>query len=122
MPIPLQITFRGFDPSDAIDQLVRARVERLERFYDRVTHCHVVIEAPSEHRRKGGNFKVSVKLSVPGGEITIGRDPTKNHAHEDLRVSLRDAFSAAGRKLEDHARVMRGDVKTHGSARILAFE
>jgi len=120
MPIPLQVTLRGLEPSETIDQLIRDRVSRLERFYERVVSCHVVVEAPTQHKHKGGSFRVSVKLTVPGAEIAIARDPGKNHGHEDFRVALRDAFSAAVRKLEDHARVRRGDVKTHAPARVPA--
>ena len=36
------------------------------------------------------------------------------HEHdEDLQIALHEAFDAARRKLEDHVRVQRGDVKTH---------
>ncbi len=122
MPIPLQVTLRGLDPSETIDNLIRDRVHRLERFYDRVVSCHVVVEAPTQHKHKGGSFRVAVKLTVPGGEIAIARDPGRNHAHEDFRIALRDAFSAAARKLEDHARIRRGDVKIHGLERVPAFD
>ena len=40
-------------------------------------------------------------------QITI-----RDHA-EDVHIALRDAFDAAKRQLEDYARKMRGDVKTH---------
>ena len=36
-----------------------------------------------------------------------------NHAHDDVYVAIRDAFDAAVRQVEDHARRMRGDTKTH---------
>jgi hypothetical protein len=115
MPIPLQITFRGLEPSDTIEYLVREKATRLERFCDRIASCHIVIEAPSRHRRKGGMFRVAIKLDVPGAELAIGRDHSRDHTHEDFRVALRDAFAAAARKLEDHVRVKRGDVKTHAA-------
>ncbi|HEV3242661.1 MAG TPA: hypothetical protein VGY14_05390 [Methyloceanibacter sp.] len=39
----------------------------------------------------------------------------KNQAHEDVYVAIRDSFDAAVRQLEDHARRLRGDVKSHAS-------
>ncbi len=35
------------------------------------------------------------------------------HANEDVYVAIRDAFAAATRQLEDYARRLSGDVKTH---------
>jgi ribosome-associated translation inhibitor RaiA len=49
---------------------------------------------------------------VPGAELVA------NHAqHEDIYVAVRDAFQAITRQLEDHARRLRGDVKTHQTNR-----
>jgi ribosome-associated translation inhibitor RaiA len=117
MPIPLQITFRGLPSSDFIESAIRDKAQRLERFHNRIQSCQVTVEAPPQHHRKGGTYHVHVKLIVPGGEIVASRESGKNHAHEDLRVALRDMFAAAVRQLEDHARVLRGDVKTHESPR-----
>jgi ribosome-associated translation inhibitor RaiA len=117
MPIPLQITFRGLPPSESIDNVVRQKAERLERFHHRIESCHVIIDAPPQHQRKGGTFRVNVKLTVPGGEIAASRDSGKDHSHEDLRVALRDTFAAAVRQLEDHMRLQRGDVKRHSAPR-----
>ena len=40
-------------------------------------------------------------------------EPSKHAAHEDVYVAIRDAFNAAGRKLQDYARRRRGKTKTH---------
>ena len=47
---------------------------------------------------------VRIDLTVPGEEIVIGREPGHDHAHEDVYVAIRDAFDAAKRQLQDHAR------------------
>ncbi|MGH7789184.1 MAG: hypothetical protein ACRERC_20105 [Candidatus Binatia bacterium] len=46
-------------------------------------------------------------------ELVVTREPTEHHAHEDLYVAIRDAFDAAQRRPEDHARRQRGAVKAH---------
>ena len=43
----------------------------------------------------------------------MNREHHRDHAHEDVFVALRDAFLAARRQLEDHARRMRGAEKAH---------
>jgi cold shock CspA family protein len=49
---------------------------------------------------------------VPGPNIEVSHDHDLDGAHEDAYVAIRDAFHAARRQLEDHARRMRQDVKT----------
>jgi cold shock CspA family protein/ribosome-associated translation inhibitor RaiA len=113
MQIPLQISFHGMDPSPPVEARIREKVASLEHFHDRIVGCKVVVEAPHRHHHKGKLYNVRIDLSVPGKDIFIGHTGPLNHAHEDVYVAIRDAFNAAGRLLEDHARRMRGDVKTH---------
>jgi ribosome-associated translation inhibitor RaiA len=113
MKIPLEITYRGLQPSDVIDEVIRKQVAALERRYDRIMACRVSVEAPHRHQKSGNRFRVRVDLTVPGKEIVAGRSHEADGAHEDLRVALRDAFRACRRQLQDHARVRRGDVKAH---------
>jgi len=111
MQKPLQITFRGLDHSDAIEQRIRDKAVELERFSPHVTGCHVTVHAPPGHHHKGGTYAVNVDLQVPSGQLVVSREPGRDHAHEDVYVALRDAFNAAVRQLEDYVRRQRGEVK-----------
>lgn len=111
MQVPLQISFRGIAHSDALYQAIRGKAEKLERYYDHVMSCRVVLELVARQQRKGKPYAVRIDLKVPGGELAV----TREH-DEDLQVALRDAFEAARRRLEDYARVQRGDVKRHAPA------
>jgi cold shock CspA family protein/ribosome-associated translation inhibitor RaiA len=113
MQIPLRVTFRDMPANEAIDARVRERVDTLERLHPRITSCHVVVEARHRHHRQGNLYHVAVHLVVPEGEIVVTRDPAEHHAHEDALVAVRDAFNAAGRRLQDHIRRQRGVVKEH---------
>ncbi len=113
MQIPLQITFRGMQPSPALEERIRERAAKLERFHHRITGCRVVVEAPHRHHGKGRLFAVHVDLTVPGHEILASKGTGGNHAHENVHIAARDAFDAALRQLEDFARRDRGDVKHH---------
>jgi len=113
MQVPLQITFRHMDSSDAVEARIRERVEDLERFFDRITSCRVVVECRHPRHQQGNLFRVGVDLNVPGREIVVGRDPGAHHAHEDIYVAIRDTFDATRRLLEDYVRQSRGDVKLH---------
>ena len=113
VPVPVQISFRHMDPSPALEARVHEKAEKLERFFDRIVSCEVVVEAPHKHHHKGKLYNVRIEINVPGASVNVGRSGPQDHAHEDVYVALRDAFDAAYRQLEDHARRMRGDVKTH---------
>ena len=102
MQIPAEITFRDTARSDAVEAKARDYIARLERVYDRITRCEVVIEQPHHRQRKGRHYRVRVRLTVPGSELVTAHDPGRDDAHEDVYVALRDAFAAAQRQLESH--------------------
>ena len=108
MQIPPQITIRDMEHSDALETHIRDKVNKLDEFFDRIMSCRVVVEMPHKHHHQGKQFNVRIDIGVPGSELVVNRD----HA-EDVYIALRDAFDAAKRQLEDYARKMRGDVKTH---------
>ena len=108
MQIPLQITIRDIEHSEALETRIRDKAKKLDEFFDQITSCRVVIELPHKHHHQGKHFNVRIDIGVPGGEIVVNRD----HA-EDVYVALRDAFDAAKRQLADYVRKMRGDIKTH---------
>jgi len=108
MQTPLQITFRNFPRSDAVEARIRDKAAKLEEFHPRIMSCHVVVEERDRHHHQGKQFTVRVDIRVPGQEVVVDRDH-----HEDIYVALRDAFNAAGRKLDEAVRAARGDVKLH---------
>lgn len=112
MKFPIQITFRKMAPSPAVETHIREHAAALDRFFGRIMTCHVVVEA-STRRHKGNLYHLRINLAVPGREIVIKRDSPEHHTHEDILVAVRDAFDAARRQIEDHARTVRGDVKAH---------
>jgi ribosome-associated translation inhibitor RaiA len=108
MAAQAQVTMRGLQQSGALEQRIRERIDKLDALYPEVIiKCHVVAEQPHHHQHQGGQFVVRLDVSVPGKDITVNRDHS-----EDIYVALRDAFSAARRQLEQHARLK--ERKTHG--------
>ena len=108
MQLPMQITIRDVDHSEALETHIREKAKKLDEFFDRIMSCRVVVEVPHKHHHQGKQFNVRIDIGVPGSEIVVNRD----HA-EDVYVALRDAFDAAKRQLEDYARKLHGNVKAH---------
>ncbi len=113
MQLPLQITFRNMDSSEAVEAIVRRKAEELDRLYDQIMRCSVVVEAHHKHHHKGNLYHVRIDLTVPGSELVVDREPDQHHAHEDVYVAVRDAFNAACRQLKAYASSSHRDVKTH---------
>jgi ribosomal subunit interface protein len=114
MQTALQLRWHNVDPSDAVAAHVREEVERLERFWGRITGCAVTLEAPSRHHRhSGAQYRVRIELSVPRGRLVVARDPPKTWTHSDLYLAVKGAFREAQRQLEDHVRRLDARVKTH---------
>ena len=118
MQEPLRIAFRNMEAPIGIEDSIRKHVADLERYFDRIIACSVVVEADHRHHRHGRLYHVRIDLIVPEREIVVRREPSQHHAHEDLPVAIRDAFDAARRQLQDHARAARGDVKAHATPSI----
>ena len=106
MQIPIQVTFHGMPQSAALDTAIRQHAGKLDRFHPHMMSLRAVVGQMARHKQQGKEFAVRLDIKVKGGEIAIHRDHD-----EDVFVAVRDAFDAARRKLEDHARRRRGDVK-----------
>ena len=115
MQVPAQITFRHMDVSPALQARIQERIDELEQYCNRITACRVTVEPEHRSHQQGNLFRISIDLVVPGREITIKRGSGVNHAHEDPYVAVRDAFDALRRRLEDHVREGRGQVKAHAA-------
>ena len=99
----VQITYRGTEPSEALNRLIHEEVEKLGKFFDGVVGCRVLIE--HEHQRSGSPFHVGITIAVPGTELAAGV-PTGDEldaTHKDPARTIRDAFRRAKRRLHDYA-------------------
>lgn len=108
MQIPLQITIRDVEQSDALETHIREKAKKLDEFFNHIMSCRVVVEMPHKHQSQGKKFNVRIDIGVAGSEIVVNREQA-----EDVYVALRDAFDAAKRQVQEYAHKIRGDVKTH---------
>lgn len=109
MRVPLQIALRNLPPSAMLEKRVRGNAAKLEDFHPRIVSCRVAIEESGLHHRRGRQFEVRIDVRIPGDEIVV------NRAHsEDVYVAVRDAFDAVKHRLQEAARIMRGETKGRG--------
>lgn len=95
-----QVLFRNIEHSDAVQEAVLKRVEKLERFSDQIQSMRVILESPHNNHHKGKVYHVGVEALIPNHDIVVSHDQHDNHEHEDIYVAIRDAFNALERRLK----------------------
>lgn len=119
------------DHSDAVVARLEEEARKLDKYFDSITSCRVMVEAPHRHHRRGDAFHIRIELGVPGKELVVGHEPSLRgvlkHEHEaqwkknleidgphkDVYVAIRDAFRAMRRQLQDYVHCLRKEVKKH---------
>jgi cold shock CspA family protein len=107
MRLPLEIVARNIELTVPQHREIEERAGKLDQFYGRIMRCRVTVEGPGRHHLQGF-CALRLDITVPGKEIVISRQ-----AGEDFLVALKESFSAAQRRIEDHIRRSRRMVKTH---------
>ena len=114
MQTPVEIEFQGMEARPQIQAALAKHVDDLEQRFGRVTACRVVLKAPGGHHRTGGLYEVNIRLALPDGrEVNVDRTAQADERHSDLDFAINDAFKRARRQLQDIARELQGQVKTH---------
>jgi cold shock CspA family protein len=113
MALPIDLTFKHIEPSEAIRSAIEEYAQKLPEFYPGLLRCRVVVSAPHRRHRKGKLFELRLELDVPGNNIVVNRRPGDMFAHQDVYVAIRDAFKAAERRLKEYRAKIDQEVKTH---------
>jgi cold shock CspA family protein/ribosome-associated translation inhibitor RaiA len=129
MQLTPSITFRGIDPSAALEAEIRTRIGKLETYYHSIMGCQVLVEFAQRHHETGNRYHVRIDLTVPGEDIVVAHDASLHATDQDIHlakatkqdetdperkhafVAVREAFDIARRRLQDYARRQRGTVK-----------
>lgn len=112
MERPLEIAFHNMPSSASLEAMIREQAERLDKRYGRLIGCRVSVEALHRQHQTGNVYECHVVLSVPGRDLAVSRAPHRpkeNYANPDVRVSIRSAFEAAERRLQNHKDQLRAD-------------
>jgi ribosomal subunit interface protein len=109
----VKVTFRNLPHSEALADHIEKRAAKLATFYDRITNCEVIVEVPHKHLEASKRYQIRIALAVPGEELMINHTPPPTSKYDNVYVAIREAFDEMRRRLQDYARLKRGDVKTH---------
>lgn len=118
MQLPVNISYRGLEKSDKIDNLVLEYAARLEKFCDHINRCDVAIEQPNHAHQKGNPYRVRIDVTVSRGHELVADEKQKgDSAHDALTKVIHDAFKTMERQLRHLVDIQRREVKTHADTR-----
>ena len=100
MELPVNITYRGLEKSEKIDDLVMTYAARLDRFCDHINRCDVAIEQTNKTHHKGNPYRCRIDVTVrPRHELVSDEKQMDNGSHEPLNKVIHDAFKTMERQL-----------------------
>ncbi|MEW6494470.1 MAG: HPF/RaiA family ribosome-associated protein [Cyanobacteriota bacterium] len=113
MQVPLEVTYRDVEKTEALETLVREKVAKLEQVCDRLNSCRVAIEKIHDRPSSGSPYRVRIDMTVPGQELVAESNPGEGIQYIEVQPVIRDAFDAARRQLQEISERQRNRVKTH---------
>lgn len=113
MQIDPEVAFRNVEVTEPLRKQIQDGIRELERVFDRLTSCRIMVEQPDRRHRSGNLYQVRINLTMAGNEVVVSRSPTEHRENEDLRQAVGEAFDRAKRALVEFARKERGDIKSH---------
>ena len=121
MEVPLELAFKDVQRTEAIDEFIQEKLERLERVCDYIVSCRLTVVKPQRHQQMGSPYRARLVVRVPPGhEIVAKRESSAGDMHEQLITVLNDVFEAARRQLQSLVDRQQGLVKHHPEKEVMA--
>jgi cold shock CspA family protein len=114
MEMPLAISYRDIEKTEALEAHIRERTSKLETVHNNVISCRVAVEQPHRSRRTGNPYRVRVAVRVPPEhEIVVTRDPGEPSADDTVTAAVNEVFETVYRRLKKLGQIQRDEVKHH---------
>lgn len=108
MDVPMEVTFRHFEPTDRIRERIDEHIAAVENFEDSITSGRVVVDGKNRHGTKSV-VEIAVELNYRGG-VAVGRRSGEFPAPAGQRTfdaALAEAFQAAENQMRHHFNKLR---------------
>ena len=110
----IQIQFHDSVRSEALEEHIRQRLKRFERYHPSIMSIVFRIHGQHHHSRKASGWRVVLEVDIahnPGLLVSKTSDMQKNP--RDIYLVCDDAIHAMERRLKELAQRRRGEVKHH---------
>jgi cold shock CspA family protein/ribosome-associated translation inhibitor RaiA len=116
MQIAPEIIFHDVDRSEWVETYIGERVQRLERFAEGITRCHVTLTQEVASHTKGNRYSVMVEVRLPPNhDLAAKKQKVVKDMQTQLPALINQAFGAIETQLKRTAQLRRAEVKTHDS-------
>jgi cold shock CspA family protein/ribosome-associated translation inhibitor RaiA len=116
MQIAPEIIFHDVDRSQWVETYIGERVQRLERFAEGITRCHVTLTQEVASHTKGNRYSVMVEVRLPPNhDLAAKKQKVVKDMQTQLPALINQAFGAIETQLKRTAQLRRAEVKTHDS-------
>lgn len=104
MPI-VEIAFHHVENSAPVEAEIRARIDDLEKIYDRMTACRVRVDQRASNANGTIPPVVRIELGIPGhNDLVVSHEPDhlqRKFQRPELHNAINEAFRIAERQLTD---------------------
>ena len=95
MQIAPEIIFHGVDRSEWVENYIGERLQRLERYAEGITRCHVTLAQEVASHHKGNCYSVMVEVRMPPNhDLAAKKQKVVKDMHTQLPALINQAFSA----------------------------
>lgn len=116
MQIPAEITFHNIQHSEWAEQVIREKIARLEKLFDRLVTCRVRVEKRANNAQNSIPPVLRIEIGVPGHkDLVVSHEPEhlqQKFSDPDMRIAINEAFRIAERQLLDFKEQLKGRTKT----------
>lgn len=114
----LQIVFKNVESSASLEDMIRARADRLKRFHPNITGARVVVSVPHRASEAGKlPLGIAVEVDVPGHNTVVAKgEQERADAKGENTAVVNRVFEAIERQLGQIMAARKGAVKQHASA------
>ena len=108
MQIQPEIKFHGVERSPWVETYIGERVQRLERFAEGITSCHVTLTQEQASHTKGNRYSVMVEVRLPpNNDLAVRKMKDIRDMPAQLPALINLAFGAIERQLKKAAALRR---------------
>lgn len=108
------ITWRNIQRSEAVEAIIRKRIEAIEKFCPNALGLRITLDAPQKPRHSARGFDVRLHLEVPGPNLDVARTVRHGHAADDIVRAVNATFTALEKRIKESRKMIAGqEVKHH---------
>ena len=86
-----EVHFHGVERSEAVEAGILAKVAKLEKHFDGLSRCRVVLEATHRNQQRPLAYLIKIELTVPSKKpLVITHKSAGTQTNGDLQVAIRD--------------------------------